>query len=479
MLGMIASETPYGARDRTPAQAAGSAFFATLGLAALLAGCDPCSGLDAERAPPGIVQPELRVAVTLEAVSAMVSAELTKTRTRGTRRVERLPDRRSSLVATGRSASVTVLANPSDDCPTCAVLRTARPVDLALGPDGGEASPLGRVHVLVQVPVTLAVRKGTAASSFEVVAINDAAHEPEMEDPAKLPPGLPPDLAPAAIRLARQVARLDSLGLALRSPLLRIQAWPVAGPGLRLSRLDLSLRGRLLRIDGFPDTPLSGPGLADAKVEPAVGQDVTWAISGALLAALGADAAPTLQPLSLLDATHTVTIRSLTAHDKGLAASIRTRRTEGCGWVDLSAAPLRPTTSQGRPSLQAPLEVELVEAGGADSGAELDEGFGQAALERTTRLLGERLAHPLVQGPNGRALRTLITRRSREVPAVLVDGAFNRPRRTSRPPNRPPPALPGSRPVRPSPAPETPAPPTPGAAPGASPGLAPEAEQAR
>ena len=295
----------------------------------MLAGCDPCGELDAAPVAPGVVQPELRIAVTLEAVSSMVSAELTKSRTRGTRRVERLPDRESSLVATGRAATVSIVAADRDDCPTCVLLSTTRPVDLALGPDGGSGDRLGRVHVPVVVPVTLSVRRGSAAGTFEVVADNDAAHEPEVQDPTDLPPGLPPDLAPHAVRLARQVARLDAMGVALRSSLLRVSTWPVSTQAVTLTRLDLALRGRLLVLDGFPDTPLSGPGLEGLTVDPAVGQDATWAISGALLAALGADAAPTLAPLDLDGAPHSLEVRSLTAHEEGLVGAIRARRVEG------------------------------------------------------------------------------------------------------------------------------------------------------
>jgi hypothetical protein len=289
--------------------------------------------------------------------------------------------------------------------------------------------------------VRLEVRSAGRPGNYEVVAVNQGDHEPETETPGVLPPQLPPPLFPAALNLARQVAQLDSMMLADRSPLLRIQTWQVSQPGLLLSRFDLSLKGRMLQLDGYPDSPLPGGGVADIKVAPGVGQDATWAISGALLAALGADASPTLQPLSLRDAPHSVTVRSLMTHERGLTASIRARRTEGCGWVDLSAAPVRPTTSQGRPTVQAPIDVDVVEAGGADGGQDVDEGFVQAVMEGATRLLDERLAHPLVQGPRGQPLRTLITRRSKGEPAVVVDGGFNRPRRTSAPPNRPPPGL--------------------------------------
>ena len=450
-----------------------------LGLFALIGGCDPCAGLDAEPSPVGTVQPELRISATLDSVSAMASAELTKSRTRGTRRVERFPDRGTMLVATGRSGPVTVLAAATADCPGCAVLKTTRTVDLALGPLHAEGQPAGRLHLPVRVPVRLEVRPSGGPGSFDVVAVNDGAHEVEVEDPTTPPPQLPAELFDAAVGLARQVARLDSLGLAPRTPLLKIRTWPVGRAGLLMSRIDLRLQDRMMYLDAYPDAPLAGEGLAELEVRPGVGQDVTWAISGALLAALGADAAPSLQPLTLAGAPHTVTVRSLSKHTRGLDASIRARRTEGCGWVDLRAAPMRPTSSRGRPSLQAPLEVEVTATGGADKRAEVDEGFAQAAAERTTRLLDERLAHPLVQGPTGQPLRTLITRGSPDLPAVLVDGAFNRPRRTSPSPNRPPPGLSAPRRAPKSPGPGTSGQPDPPPAPQSPPAQGSGSEQPR
>lgn len=428
----------------TACRPGGSTVLAVL-LISSLAGCDPCRKLDAAPLPPGPARPEVRVAVTLDGISSLVSAELLRARTRGTRRVHRAvqPDE-VAVVATGQPGSVTIVAAEDLGCPSCVVVRGLRPVDLAIvrGPAAqGAPEPVGRVYVPVEVRLDLEVRPGGGSGLLEVAPKGGLAVSPQTSPPDAIPGGIDAALAPAASRIAQDVARLDVLDLARRLVLLRLRPWPARSPDLAISEVVVRVPGRLLLLEGAPGRVLPGKGLEGVEVEPAIGQDATWGISGALLAALASD--PEGAPaFDLLGAAHQVGVRSFEAQREGLGVLVRARRREGCGWVDLSADPLRPTTSRGRPALLGPERVGVVDSGGLDRDAAADEEDARSVALYAKGRIEDRLAQFQVLGPQGQELQPLLLRRAREQPALLLDGAFNRPRPPARPP-RPVPPTPG------------------------------------
>ena len=250
-------------------------------------------------------------------------------------------------------------------------------------------------------------------------------------------PDLPPELATVAARLATSLARLEALTMPRRSSLLKIRPWPVREQALAIARFEPRLDGSLLRVAGFPHGPTPGAGLQGASPRPGVGQDLSTAVAAGYLGALAASESDTSSPVGHGGVLHSITVQGLSVERDGLDMQLRARSEEGCGWIDLSAGPVRGSARDGIARLTSPSTASVPESGGVSCWTEVTPAFTHAALDQAIGLLNGRLAHPLVLGPRAQATQALLIRR--EGGALVVDARFSRGRQGPRQAPRPSP----------------------------------------
>ncbi len=408
-----------------------------LGLAFALAACDPCSGLDAEPsiAPQSPAPAQVRIAITTEALSGLAAVQ--RPLTRGTRRVRKIDvgGEARTLVATAGNRSALLMddTHAASDCGACAILQVRMDFELATGPSPLVAEPnrvLGEARATIRVPVRLELTSPVGTpGAWELAAVHDGRRETVVAPP-QIQEGLDPAVNDAITALTEEVAKFDATKMTGK-PLLRLQGWTVSDPGLAFVPPTVRAEGRLVVLEAAPAGPLRGTGLTDVEVEPGIGQDLTWAVAPAYLAALADDAGSERGTVQVGGAGHDLEVRSIGGSSKGVSVALRARRSEGCGWVDLDADKLRGTgDGTGGIKVVGGSDVSVVSTGGASEEHAADLGFHASAERRAREQLQERLDHPLVLGPVGQAPTVVIVRHDPEG-AVLADATFpSRPRRT-------------------------------------------------
>jgi hypothetical protein len=397
--------------------------------------CNPCAAIDEPTiiVPTDPPAPQVIITVSTEALSGL--GAIRRTMVRGTRRVTQVEvdGTPRTLVVTAHRGGWLLLDDEEApaDCPACAVLQVRLPLELAAGtaplvhePD----EPLGRARVTVRVPVQLELQP---SPSMPGVSLLIASHDPRRSLDVAPPqmPEVPEAIASALLELVEEVATFDAVKLT-GIPLLRVRGWQVQDPALALGSITVRVEDRLVVLEAVPAVPLPGPGLTGFEVAPGAGQDLTWAIAPAYLAALMDEQADAEPPIDADGAPHAVRVLSIGPSSRGVSARLRGRRTEGCGWLEVESSGLRGTgNGTGGLRVLAALESRLVDSGGASS-ATPDDRFLTGVGGRAKELMQQRLAHPLVRGPKGEAPKVLIVRHE-DSGVIFADHVF--PTRRGRP----------------------------------------------
>ncbi len=429
---------------RTAAIALGSLLFAFPG-----AGCgDPCVDAPAPelRAADGEADPgpHFRIAVTGEGLSRQLGTQ--RTRARGARRTTKIEaggGRRTAVASAGAPAALLVDDDRApDDCPSCALLRVRMQVELGLGDDplvGAPSDDLGQARTSVILPVRLELVPSPEGGGVRtlVAQADPTGPRPLVAAPAQLPRTLDEALVPAFRKLVDEVAKVEGAKFA-GTALLRVRGWPVTDGALGLTDVSVAMVNREVILEASPAANLPGPSLAEVDFVPGPDQDLSWGISAGWLAAIADDGRGLIPPLMLDGVDHELRVTGVGPSTNGVSVGLRARRTDGCGWFDATADPVKSTSGNVTVRVLEPESVVHAGSGGQGFGS-LDAGAAAAVGQHAQALLQERLGHPLVLGPAGQAPQVVMVRHDREAGAVVVDTRFpraplNRPRPVRRPP---------------------------------------------
>ena len=408
----------------------------------LITGCDPCADLDKEPAiaPVQPAPPQVRVAVTTEALSGLAAVQ--RPLARGTRRVRKVEQdgQTRTLVATAGARGALLMDDPdaSPDCPACAILQVRMDFDLATGPSPLLSEPdriLGGARATIRIPVHLQIVPLPAVGGAWDLITAVAPGRELVVAPPQVPEGFEPAVDEAIAALVTEVAKFDAVKLT-GHPLLRLRGWAVRDPALALGEPGVRVDGRLVMIDGTPAGPIAGPGVVDLEVAPGLGQDLTWGIAPAYLAALADDAGAEHGEVLVDGAPHRLQIRSIGGSSKGVRVGLRARRAEGCGWIELEADEVRGTSdAHGGLKVIGGDDLHVGGTGGASTAGAGDPGFHASVSRRVREVVADRLGHALVQGPAGQRPTVVIVRHGNDG-AVFADLTFPA-RARRRPPSRP------------------------------------------